>query len=121
MNIQLRDEALSGFIQDSAKVESREQLDTAATCLAAARAASARADWASALKLWQNYSLLNNDDPNGVLGLAEAYRGLKQPDDADDSILRYTKSGKKNTLDPVTAELAISYALNAARPPCCKF
>ncbi len=85
-----------------------ENLDRSPTTLAAiARAAAGRQNWAAALDAWRRHGATKKGDLESILGQAEAYRGLKDPEAAD-AILHELAPA-----DAETAEVAISYALNA--------
>ena len=75
----------------------------------AARAAAMRQDWHAAVDAWESRHRLEECDLAGALGLAEAYRGSSQSAKADAVIDHYSNS----TRSQGSAELAVSYALNA--------
>ncbi len=85
-----------------------ENLDRSPTALATiARAAAAGQNWAAALDAWRQYGAIRKGGLESILGQAEAYRGLKDPEAAD-AILHQLAPP-----DAEAAEVAISYALNA--------
>jgi tetratricopeptide (TPR) repeat protein len=86
-------------------LEARDK--NADTIASDARAAAAAQDWLAALDAWREYNGIVKGGVEGILGQADAYRGLRNPDAAD-AVL--------NELSPTDArlpEVAVSYALNA--------